>query len=74
LADFLDHLTLPALRDIMIHFERNSSYSKNDITWPQSQFTSLICRSSCSLTKLHFKSVPLSEKNLLQCLRHTTLS
>jgi hypothetical protein len=74
LPDFLDHLTLPALRDITIHFERNSSHYKSNITWPQSQFTSLICRSSCSLTKLHFKSVPLSEENLLQCLRHTTLS
>jgi hypothetical protein len=74
LPDFLDHLILPALRDITIHFERNSSRYKSDTAWPQSQFTSLICRSSCSLTKLHFKSVPLSEKNLLQCLRHTTLS
>jgi len=75
LPNFLEHLASPALRDIMIHFEPNLFPNKRDTTtWPQSQFTSLICRSSCSLTRLYFESVPLSEQNLLQCLKHTTLS
>jgi hypothetical protein len=73
---FLDNFVLPTLNELDVHFQLNSRirYNKADNLWPQSQFTSLICRSSCRLTRLHFKSVPLSKADLLQCLKHTSLS
>jgi hypothetical protein len=62
-ADFLDHLSLPALRAF--------SYVESSLGWwPNARFVALLSRSLCQLHTLRL-FVELTEADLIDCLRCT---
>lgn len=65
----LDHLVLPALREVRIHGENDSNGNDADPT----PLLSLIRRSACSITSLTV-SPPMTEVGLLMCLGGTSAS
>ncbi|KIM81226.1 hypothetical protein PILCRDRAFT_821679 [Piloderma croceum F 1598] len=66
-AEFFDHLLLPALHDLSMI----SSLITGE--WPQSEFMSLLFRSSCNLTRLTFHDLEIGAGELLEILEHTPL-
>jgi F-box-like len=65
--EFFDHLLLPALRDLSMitHLSLDE--------WPQSEFMSLLFRSSFNLTRLTFHDLGISAGELIEILQHTPL-
>jgi hypothetical protein len=61
LGDFFGLLTLPAIRTISLRLLFL-------VKWPQTEFMSLISRSSCHLEKLSLNQVAISRGDLLSCL------
>ncbi|KAF7979673.1 hypothetical protein HWV62_41669 [Athelia sp. TMB] len=60
LSEFLDHLTLPALRVLEIRHD----FETANIVWPQEELRSLIGRSGCSLQRLLLSEVRMADVNL----------
>ncbi|TDL23840.1 hypothetical protein BD410DRAFT_787134 [Rickenella mellea] len=61
---FLDKLCFPALSTLSIRM----SYSPQTDNWPH--FAALLDRSKSHLTEIYLCGVPMSEHNLLKCLRN----
>jgi hypothetical protein len=61
LGDLFDGLVVPSMNDFRI---THSSKPR----WAQQQFLSLITRSSCVLTKLHFTDITMTDDQLIECL------
>lgn len=64
LSDFLDHLTLPALRELEVRHDHETSH----ISWPHTDLKSLVERSSCSLERLLLREVAMDDSDLTACL------
>lgn len=63
LGCFVDHLTLPALTDLIIIGDSMQG------DWPQSQWLALLRRSACIIRKLHFVAIcALTEPDILEWL------
>jgi len=70
LTGLLEHLTLPALREVRIHAESDQQAQAHaDLT----SFLSLIDRSACAITTLS-ATPPVTEPTLLMCLRRVSAS
>ncbi|KZP33555.1 hypothetical protein FIBSPDRAFT_924529 [Athelia psychrophila] len=60
LSEFLDHLTLPALRTLEIRHD----FETANIFWPQRELEALIARSSCSLQRLLLSEIRMTHVDL----------
>lgn len=69
LSGVLDHLILPALRCLFVM--AGDIFEFNHPTWSQSDLTSFLTRSSCSLEELMLDNLALSESALIECLEQT---
>jgi hypothetical protein len=61
-------LTLPALKELVVHPERGRSYSFP--FWAHDRFLSLLTRSGCSITLLTLYNTCITSENLIEYLRH----
>lgn len=76
---FLVSASYPALKKMVVDFDPLSRYNApavvgqdiEDLLWPQSEMTSFILRSSCSLTFLQLKDPFITTYDLITLLLHT---
>jgi hypothetical protein len=54
----------PVLSDLRIEYEYVDSTQ-----WAQSPFVSFLCRSACALRKLDLTDIPITDVQLIECLR-----
>lgn len=72
ISTLFDVLTLPAMASLSISHVY-PSIIPHGLAWPADAFTSFVSRSSCPLTSLSLKRMPLSEIQLLDVLRSLPL-
>jgi hypothetical protein len=63
LGDWFDGLVVPSMKDF-------SAVQSPFAQWAQQQFLALITRSSCTLTKIQFTGIAMTDDELLECIAH----